>query len=214
MFGRVHQNAVLGWNLPSTIDLFFFCEHSTFRDQPETYSWHACTHTHTQRSFYDPLDFVWDYPGEPVPEPIWILLKQETLSSSGISWAICKSAQMDNHASTPSASFLRAGCPSYHSTIGIKAALKAGTLRKKLPARAWLTIPEQTTLTVDIIIHDISHWMSMFFIKSDWLLCEAMPCTFYSTSLSLVSSQNSPTPAKTAPNTSSQDSCSALALIY
>jgi len=25
-------------------------------------------------------------------EPIWILLKQETVSGSGISWAICKSA--------------------------------------------------------------------------------------------------------------------------
>jgi len=30
-------------------------------------------------------------PGEPVPEPIWILLKQERVSGSGISWAVCKS---------------------------------------------------------------------------------------------------------------------------
>ena len=36
-----------------------------------------------------PLNFVRDFPGEPVPEPIWILLKQETVSDS---WAICKSA--------------------------------------------------------------------------------------------------------------------------
>ena len=28
--------------------------------------------------FYGSLDFVWDYLGELVPEPIWILLKQET----------------------------------------------------------------------------------------------------------------------------------------
>jgi len=47
------------------------------------------THTHP---FYSPVDFVWDYPGEPVPEPIWILLKQETVSGTGISWAIRKSA--------------------------------------------------------------------------------------------------------------------------
>jgi len=47
------------------------------------------THTHT---FDCLLDFVRDYPGEPVPEPIWILLEQETASGSGISWAICKSA--------------------------------------------------------------------------------------------------------------------------
>jgi len=42
--------------------------------------------------FYGPLDFVRDYLGEPIPEPIWILLKQETVSGSGISWATCKSA--------------------------------------------------------------------------------------------------------------------------
>ena len=37
-------------------------------------------------------------------KPIWILLKQEIVSGSGISWAICKSAprsrQIDNHTST------------------------------------------------------------------------------------------------------------------
>ena len=38
-------------------------------------------HTHP---FYGPLDFVWDYLGEPVPEAVWILLKQETVSGSGI----------------------------------------------------------------------------------------------------------------------------------
>jgi len=45
---------------------------------------HACTYTQTE-TFYDHLDSVWDYPGEPVPEPIWILLKQETVSGSDIS---------------------------------------------------------------------------------------------------------------------------------
>ena len=37
-------------------------------------------------------------------KPIWILLKQETVSGSGISWAICKYApcsRQTNHASTP-----------------------------------------------------------------------------------------------------------------
>jgi len=41
-------------------------------------------------------------------KPIWVLLKQETVSGSGISWAICKSAshpRADNHASTPPLSF-------------------------------------------------------------------------------------------------------------
>ena len=33
--------------------------------------------------------------------PIWILLKQETVSGSGISWAICKSAPRSSQITTP-----------------------------------------------------------------------------------------------------------------
>jgi len=58
--------------------------------QPTTHT-HTHTHTYTHQ-FYGPLDFVRDYPGEPVSEPIWILLKQETVNGSGIRWAICKYA--------------------------------------------------------------------------------------------------------------------------
>jgi len=43
--------------------------------------------------FYGPLDWVWDYLGEPVPERYnqegktnLDLLEQETVSGSGISW--------------------------------------------------------------------------------------------------------------------------------
>ena len=58
---------------------------------------------------------------------IWILLKQETVSGSGISWAICKSAPSSrHHASTPPLSFLQAGCPSCRPTNSVKA-LKAST---------------------------------------------------------------------------------------
>ena len=60
-------------------------------------------------------------------KPIWILLKQETVSGSGICWAIlqvCTSLQTDNHASTPPLSFLQAGCPSCCPTNSVKA-LKA-----------------------------------------------------------------------------------------
>ena len=63
-------------------------------------------------------------------KPIWILLKQETVSGSGISWAICKSAprswqiiMLESHCS----SFLQAGCPSCCPTNSIKA-LKAQPL--------------------------------------------------------------------------------------
>ena len=42
--------------------------------------------------------------------PIWILLKQETVSGSGISWAICKSASCSRQITTPAShhSFLQA----------------------------------------------------------------------------------------------------------
>ena len=69
-------------------------------------------------------------------KPIWILLKQDTVSVSGISWAICKvctSLQTDNHASTPPLSFLQAGCPSCRLTNSVKA-LKA-TKREKLKSK-------------------------------------------------------------------------------
>ena len=34
-------------------------------------------------------------------KPIWILLKQETLSGNGVSWAICKSAPCSKQITTP-----------------------------------------------------------------------------------------------------------------
>jgi len=61
----------------------------------------ACTHT---QSIYGPLDFVQDYSGwagTRKVKPIWILLKQETVSGSGISWAICKSAPHPRQITTP-----------------------------------------------------------------------------------------------------------------
>ena len=62
-------------------------------------------------------------------KPIWILLKQETVSGSGISRAImqvCTLLQTDSHTSTPPLSFLQAGCPFCRPTNSIKA-LKANT---------------------------------------------------------------------------------------
>ena len=61
---------------------------------------YACTHAHIHL-FYSFLDFVRDYLGEPVPEPIWILLKQETVSDSDIRWAICKSAPYPSQITMP-----------------------------------------------------------------------------------------------------------------
>ena len=58
-------------------------------------------------------------------KPIWILLKQETVRGSGISWAICKSAPCSRQMTTPAThhalSFLQAGCPSCRPTNSVKA---------------------------------------------------------------------------------------------
>ena len=54
----------------------------------------------------------------------WILLKQETVSGSGISWAICKSAPCSRQITTPAphrSVFLQAGCPSCRPTNSVKA---------------------------------------------------------------------------------------------
>ena len=70
------------------------------------------------------------------------LLEQETMSGSGISWAICKSAPCHRKITTPAPhsivtyyryspllSFLQAECSSCHSTSSVNA-LKAPTTRK------------------------------------------------------------------------------------
>ena len=82
-------------------------------------------HTHTHLTAF--------FPGLPRSagtkkvKPIWILLKQETVSGSGISWAICKSASCSRQITSRvphRSSFLQAGCPSCHRNNSLKA-LKA-----------------------------------------------------------------------------------------
>jgi len=59
-------------------------------------------------------------------KPIWILLKQETVSGSGISWTVCN-LHLAPDTTTPAphhSVFLQAGCPSCRPTNSVKA-LKA-----------------------------------------------------------------------------------------
>jgi len=56
-------------------------------------------------------------------EPIWILLEQQTVSGSGISWAICKSTRRCIQITTPTphhSVFLQTGCPSCCQTKASK----------------------------------------------------------------------------------------------
>ena len=77
--------------------------------------WPPWANTHTRLTALFPGLPGWA--GTRKVKPIWILLEQETVSGSGISWAIC-------YASTPPLSFLQAGCPSCRPTNSVKA-LKA-----------------------------------------------------------------------------------------
>ena len=57
------------------------------------------THTHTRLTA--PFPGLPGWAGTRKVKPIWILLKQETVSGSGISWAICKSAPRSIQTTTP-----------------------------------------------------------------------------------------------------------------
>jgi len=75
---------------------------------------------------------VWDYPGELVPEPIWILLKHKTVSGTGVSWTLGKSASRPRQITipAPTASFFQAICLSFCLTNSVKA-LKASCITHK-----------------------------------------------------------------------------------
>ena len=68
------------------------------------------------------------YPDEPIVtikvKPIWILLMQETVSGSGISWALCKSAPRSRQITMPAphrSVLLQARCPSWRQSNSAKA---------------------------------------------------------------------------------------------
>jgi len=61
--------------------------------------WKSTTHAYTRlTALYLGLPGL---AGARKVKPIWILLKQETMSGSGISWAICKSAPRSKQITTP-----------------------------------------------------------------------------------------------------------------
>ena len=56
------------------------------------------THTHPFNGLFPGIP---RWAGTRKVKPIWILLKQETVSGSGISWAVCKSAPRSRQITTP-----------------------------------------------------------------------------------------------------------------
>ena len=74
---------------------FYFCLDQPVSAVVVTYY----THTHTH-PFNGPLSWTTQVSRYQKGKPIWILLKQETVSGSGISWAICKSAPRSRQITT------------------------------------------------------------------------------------------------------------------
>ena len=100
------------------------------RDGTQT---HFRINTHTRLTALFPRLPRWA--GTIKVKPIWILLKQETVSGSGIIWTICKSAPRSRQITTPAphhSSFLQAGCPSCRPTNSVKA-LKASLWNQHSP---------------------------------------------------------------------------------
>ena len=62
---------------------------------------HTHTHTHTDSRLTALFPGLHRSVGTRTVKPIWILLKQQTVSGSGIRWAICKSAPRPRQMTTP-----------------------------------------------------------------------------------------------------------------
>ena len=127
------------WNTGKPIWTFVWTTDST-----DEISAHTHTHTHTPIKRLMAL-----FPGLPRwagtrnVKPIWILLKQETVSGSGISWAVGKSASRSRQITmpVPRQVSLQAGCPSCRPTNSVKA------LKAKDEISAWNINTQQLTVT-------------------------------------------------------------------
>ena len=75
--------------------------HNILQSRPSDGHKDARTHTHTHTRLTALCPGLPGWAGTRKVEPIWILQKQETVSGSGISWAICKSAPRFRQTTTP-----------------------------------------------------------------------------------------------------------------
>ena len=97
------------------------------------------THTHTH-PFNGPFPGLPRSAGTRKVKPIWILLEQRTVSDSGISWAICKSAPRSRQITTPAPHHsvfyrpdaLPAAQPSANSVKALKATMNKTLLYKDI----------------------------------------------------------------------------------
>jgi len=89
------NNSNMFWGFLKVLYILYFIKHSLLG---VTYLQYR--HTHTQ-PFNGPFPGLPGSAGTRKVKPIWILVKQETVSGNGISWAICKSAPCSRQITTP-----------------------------------------------------------------------------------------------------------------
>jgi len=86
------------------------------------------THTHTHL-FNGPCLGLPGSAGTRKVKPVWILLKQETVSGSGISWATCKSAPGSRQTTMPA--------PHHSSSTGRMPFLPPNQQRQSTESKSW-----------------------------------------------------------------------------
>ena len=83
-------------------------------------------------------------------KPIWILLKQETVSGSCISWAVCKSAPRSRQITMPAphhSVFLPSGCPSCHRTNSVVALKAHAHMRMRYDTRWYFNVRSKADIS-------------------------------------------------------------------
>jgi len=122
----LHQNTI-------RYDTRCYCNVQSKADMSRLNLPHGTTHTHP---FNGPFSGTTQVSRYQKGKTIWILLKQEIVSGSGISWAICKSAPRSKQITMPTRPF----CRLTNSVKALKARnqqLKCGNTEKNYPVRVW-----------------------------------------------------------------------------
>ena len=98
-----------------------------------------CSRGKKTHTFNGPLSGLPGWAGTRKVKPVWILLKQETMSGSGISWAICKPAPHSRQITMPAphhSVFYRPDALPVTQKNSVKA-LKAHCSREKTLGNKW-----------------------------------------------------------------------------
>ena len=101
IFGTLNPEKISHANLTALSTSLVRSSHFTLGNPKKSFSAVLFIHTHTRLTALCPGLPRWAATRK--VKPIWILLKQETVSGSGISWAICKSAPRSRQTTTPAA---------------------------------------------------------------------------------------------------------------